>query len=94
MLVGLPGSGKTTWAQQRCKQMPNKHYNIIGTDTLIERMKVDGLARKLNYNGSWETLINMASAALNKLFMLGMYSPTYSPPTQSLYTILSFKCIN
>lgn len=78
MLVGLPGSGKTTWAQQRCKQMPNKHYNIIGTDTLIERMKVDGLARKLNYNGSWETLINMASAALNKLFMLGFQYAIFS----------------
>ena len=44
MLVGLPGSGKTTWANKHATENPEKKYNIIGTSTLIDRMKVRDLA--------------------------------------------------
>ena len=40
MIVGLPGAGKTTWALKTQKEKPEKRYNIIGTDTLIDKMKV------------------------------------------------------
>jgi ABC-type dipeptide/oligopeptide/nickel transport system ATPase component len=73
MVVGLPGAGKTTWAQNICKQYPLKRYNIIGTDTLIDKMRVMGLPRRNNYHGRWEILIQKATNCLNKLFQIGEY---------------------
>ena len=40
MLIGLPGSGKTTWVNEHVEKNPEKRYNVIGTSALIERMKV------------------------------------------------------
>ena len=40
MIVGLPGAGKTTWGISQQKNNPEKRFNIIGTDTLIDKMKV------------------------------------------------------
>lgn len=68
MIIGLPGSGKTTWGINKAKQNPEMRYNIIGTDTLIDKMKVMGLPRKNNYHGRWDVLIDKASKCLNKLF--------------------------
>ena len=73
MIVGLPGAGKTTWAQRMVKEEPRKRYNIIGTDTLIDKMRVMGLARKNNYSGRWDQLIQKATNCLNKLFQIGEY---------------------
>lgn len=72
MIVGLPGSGKTTWGLTMLKQYPYKRYNIIGTDTLIEKMRVMGLPRRNNYHGRWEVLIQKATNCLNKLFQIGL----------------------
>ena len=73
MIVGLPGSGKTTWAVNMQKGHPDKRYNIIGTDTLIDKMRVMGLPRKKNFNGRWDVLIEKATKCLNKLFQIGRY---------------------
>ena len=40
MLIGLPASGKTTWANKHAEENPEKRYNIIGTSILLDRMKV------------------------------------------------------
>lgn len=72
MIVGLPGAGKTTWALKMAKEHPEKRYNIIGTDTLIDKMRVMGLPRKNNYHGRWDTLIQKATNCLNKLFQIGI----------------------
>ena len=40
MLIGLPASGKTTWANKHVEENPLKRYNVIGTSVLLERMKV------------------------------------------------------
>ena len=71
MMVGLPGSGKTTWCLNQCKETPEKRYNVIGSDTLIDKMKVMGLPRKRNYHGRWDVLISKATSSLNKLFQIG-----------------------
>ena len=35
MMIGLPASGKTTWADN-----PDKMYNVLGTNLIMDRMKV------------------------------------------------------
>ena len=71
MIVGLPGTGKTTYGIKLQNECFDKRYNIIGTDTLIDKMKVNGLPRKNNYHGRWEVLIQKATTCLNKLFEIG-----------------------
>ena len=70
-MVGLPGCGKTTWASNMQKGHPDKRYNVIGTDTLIDKMRVMGLPRKKNYHGRWDVLVEKANKCLNKMFTLG-----------------------
>ena len=73
MMCGLPGTGKTTWALAHAKEHPEKRYNIIGTDSLIDKMKVMGLPRKRNFSGRWDVLIKKSGQCLNKLFEIGEY---------------------
>ena len=40
MLIGLPGCGKTTWVNKFIQEQGDKKYDVIGTATLIEKMKV------------------------------------------------------
>lgn len=40
MMVGLPGAGKTYWAENHAKENPEKRFNILGTNSLLDRMKV------------------------------------------------------
>ena len=39
MLIGLPGCGKTTWVNKFIEEQSDKKYDVIGTHTLIEKMK-------------------------------------------------------
>ncbi|XP_050722479.1 heterogeneous nuclear ribonucleoprotein U-like protein 1 isoform X2 [Eriocheir sinensis] len=70
MMVGLPGAGKTTWVEKYCRENVNKKYNVLGTNALIDRMKVNGLPRRRNYSGRWEALIERCTKCLNKLLEL------------------------
>lgn len=47
LLIGLPAAGKTTWANKHVEANPEKRYNVIGTNALIEKMKVDSNQFKL-----------------------------------------------
>lgn len=40
MMVGLPASGKTTWAENWKKEHPEKRYVLLGTNLALEQMKV------------------------------------------------------
>ena len=40
MMVGLPASGKTTWVNKHVDEEKNKNYNIIGTNSVMLKMKV------------------------------------------------------
>ena len=70
MMVGLPGSGKTVWAAKYAKDHPEKKFCILGTNTIMDKMKVMGLMRKRNYHGRWDVLIKQATDILNKVFKI------------------------
>uniref|UniRef100_A0A8C9VE03 Heteroous nuclear ribonucleoprotein U like 1 n=1 Tax=Scleropages formosus TaxID=113540 RepID=A0A8C9VE03_SCLFO len=70
MMVGLPASGKTTWAMKHAKENPEKKYNILGTNAIMEKMKVMGLRRQRNYAGRWDILIQQATQCLNRLIQI------------------------
>ena len=40
MMVGLPACGKTTWAQQHVRDNPGKRYTVLGTNQIMDKMKV------------------------------------------------------
>lgn len=40
MMVGLPACGKTTWAVKYAETNPEKKYNILGTNAIMDKMKV------------------------------------------------------
>lgn len=42
-MVGLPNSGKSTWVQKYIDSHPEKHYNIIGVNQVLERCRVSSL---------------------------------------------------
>ena len=66
MMVGLPAAGKTVWAEKYARNHPEKKYCILGTNSIMDRMKVMGLTRKRNYHGRWDALIKQATDILNK----------------------------
>lgn len=43
MMVGLPASGKTTWAEKWVKEHPEKRYVLLGTNLILDQMKVSDL---------------------------------------------------
>lgn len=49
MMVGLPACGKTTWAVKHAATNPDKKYNILGTNAIMDKMKV-GWDRRSNPN--------------------------------------------
>ncbi|XP_054883914.1 heterogeneous nuclear ribonucleoprotein U-like protein 1 isoform X1 [Poeciliopsis prolifica] len=67
MMVGLPACGKTTWAIKHAEENPDKKYNILGTNAIMDKMKVMGLRRQRNYAGRWDLLIQQATQCLNRL---------------------------
>ncbi|XP_057684810.1 heterogeneous nuclear ribonucleoprotein U-like protein 1 isoform X1 [Corythoichthys intestinalis] len=67
MMVGLPACGKTTWAVKHAENNPEKKFNILGTNAIMDKMKMMGLRRQRNYAGRWDVLIQQATQCLNRL---------------------------
>jgi heterogeneous nuclear ribonucleoprotein U-like protein 1 len=65
MMIGLPGSGKSNWATKHAAENPEKRYTLLGTKYLLERMKIQGVARKPGSGpGRWEKLIELCNRGL------------------------------
>ncbi|XP_043694287.1 heterogeneous nuclear ribonucleoprotein U-like protein 1 isoform X2 [Telopea speciosissima] len=75
MMVGLPASGKTTWAEKWVKEHPEKCYVVLGTNLALEQMKVPGLLRKQNYGERFERLMDRATGIFNTLLSRAAKTP-------------------
>ena len=40
MMCGLPGCGKTVWVNKFTAEHGDKMYNVLGTNNIIDKMKV------------------------------------------------------
>jgi heterogeneous nuclear ribonucleoprotein U-like protein 1 len=70
MTVGLPGSGKTYWTEKHIADHPEKRYNVLGTNSIIDKMRILGKPRRQNHNGEWSVLIDKANKCLNRFIEL------------------------
>ncbi|KAJ1273001.1 hypothetical protein BS78_06G246400 [Paspalum vaginatum] len=75
MMVGLPASGKSTWAEKWIKEHPEKRFILLGTNLALEQMKVPGLLRKNNYGERFERLMECATWIFNKLLARAAKTP-------------------
>ncbi|KAL6987255.1 hypothetical protein U1Q18_013006, partial [Sarracenia purpurea var. burkii] len=67
MMVGLPASGKSTWAEKWVKEHPEKQYVLLETNLALDQMKVLELMCKLNYGERFDRLMNRATGIFNTL---------------------------
>ncbi|GJP55452.1 hypothetical protein CLOM_g14396 [Closterium sp. NIES-68] len=67
MMVGLPGSGKSTWAAERARAHPDRRYVVLGTDLVLDLMKVPGMQGKQGYGQRWAHLMPVASQVFGEL---------------------------
>ena len=44
-------SGKTTWANEFAKNHSSKKYFVLGTDSVIDKMRIMGKPRQNNFTG-------------------------------------------
>ncbi|CAL8097417.1 unnamed protein product [Calicophoron daubneyi] len=70
MMIGLPGAGKTYYAERFRADHREKQYNVLGTNLILDKMKVMNLARQRNYHGRWDVLIDKATKCLNLLITI------------------------
>ncbi|KAK9156093.1 hypothetical protein Sjap_003573 [Stephania japonica] len=75
MMVGLPASGKTTWAEKWKKEHPEKRYILLGTNMALDQMKVSGLSRKHNYGERFDRLMDRATGIFNALLARAAKTP-------------------
>jgi len=75
MLCGLPACGKTYWAQKHMEANPLKNYVLLGTNAVIDQMKVMNLNRQRNYADRWNELISQATPIFNKLVEIAGKAP-------------------
>ena len=40
MMIGLPAAGKSKWAEKYCQENPEMNFNVLGTNLIMDKMKV------------------------------------------------------
>ena len=58
MMVGLPGAGKTVWSEKHAIGNLEKKYNVLGTNNIIDKMKVRKWACLFGIN--WDEIQSVA----------------------------------
>ncbi|XP_050073605.1 heterogeneous nuclear ribonucleoprotein U-like protein 2 [Anopheles maculipalpis] len=67
MMIGLPGSGKTTWVQNYLKENPESSFTLLSIDSLLENMKVLGKAREPSNTPQWQKVVEQLSRNMARL---------------------------
>jgi len=67
MMIGLPGCGKSVWVDKHVAENADKQYNVISTNTMINKMTVNGEPRKDHFKGKWETVVQKATRSLQEM---------------------------
>mmetsp|Transcript_4 Transcript_4/g.9 ORF Transcript_4/g.9 Transcript_4/m.9 type:complete len:903 (-) Transcript_4:274-2982(-) len=68
MMIGLPGCGKTTWVDKFVEENKDiTKFDVLGTNAIIDQMKVPGLRRKRAYHERWDELIKLSTGVFNEL---------------------------
>ncbi|XP_072493397.1 heterogeneous nuclear ribonucleoprotein U-like protein 2 isoform X3 [Notamacropus eugenii] len=67
LMVGLPGSGKTQWALKYAQDNPEKRYNVLGAETVLNQMRMKGPEEPELDPKSRDLLVQQASQCLSKL---------------------------
>ncbi|NXY51522.1 HNRL2 protein, partial [Ceuthmochares aereus] len=70
LMVGLPGSGKTQWAQKQSQENREKRYNILGTETVLHQLRTKGLEVEELDAKSRDLLAQQAAQCLSKLVQI------------------------
>ncbi|NXE30839.1 HNRL2 protein, partial [Ardeotis kori] len=70
LMVGLPGSGKTQWAQKHTQENREKRYNILGTETVLHQMRPKGPEVEELDAKSRDQLTQQAAQCLSKLVQI------------------------
>ncbi|KAK2100306.1 Heteroproteinous nuclear ribonucleoprotein U-like protein 2 [Saguinus oedipus] len=70
LMVGLPGSGKTQWALKYAKENPEKRYNVLGAETVLNQMRMKGPEEPEMDPKSRDLLVQQASQCLSKLVQI------------------------
>uniref|UniRef100_A0ABM5F427 Heterogeneous nuclear ribonucleoprotein U-like protein 2 isoform X2 n=1 Tax=Pogona vitticeps TaxID=103695 RepID=A0ABM5F427_9SAUR len=71
LMVGLPGCGKTHWAQNHIQENQEKRYNILGTDAILYQMKTRGpIAEEALDVAARDQLLQQAARCVSKLVQI------------------------
>ncbi|NWZ30387.1 HNRL2 protein, partial [Asarcornis scutulata] len=70
LMVGLPGSGKTQWAQKHSEEHRDKRYNILGTELVLHQLRTRGPEEEELDAKSRDLLIQQAAQCLSKLVQI------------------------
>ncbi|XP_030244617.1 heterogeneous nuclear ribonucleoprotein U-like protein 1 isoform X3 [Drosophila navojoa] len=72
LLVGLPGAGKTHWTLKHVAENADKRYEVIGPDSIIAKMTIDGESRKTVHKGRWDKVYEICLNSLGGLEDIAM----------------------
>ncbi|KAM8793742.1 LOW QUALITY PROTEIN: heterogeneous nuclear ribonucleoprotein U-like protein 2 [Eudromia elegans] len=71
LMVGLPGAGKTHWAQRHSQEHREKRYNVLGTEAVLRQMRPRGPEAEPEPDAaSREQLLQRAARCLSKLVQI------------------------
>jgi len=73
MLMGLPGSGKSTWIKAQKAKYPEKDYHVVSSDDIIEEWGMEDDAcndenGNYNYGLAFEKYAKQAMKEMNRRF--------------------------
>ncbi|XP_068117222.1 heterogeneous nuclear ribonucleoprotein U-like protein 2 [Hyperolius riggenbachi] len=70
LMVGLPGTGKSTWARKHIEENPEKRFQHLCTDALLPQLKTAGPDAPEESQKSKDLLVQLATQCLIRLVPL------------------------